>query len=169
MSDKYAEFQAWAKSQGFSEQDLQGPLHELWPCWLAAHASAMREIGKIQQNADAVSIRHTNLLLDLHRLAQGEDTLNDFPEVRALQKKIVGLTNLAPSLGPVKVYGVKNGEEVLLGRLPLTPRMRAKELAAEMFGYFQEGDDSTADLCFTAMELLLEYLDAQTKALSGAH
>lgn len=43
------------------------------------------------------------------------------------------------------------------------------ELAAEMFGRFQEGDESTADLCFAAMEFLLEYLDAQTKALSGAH
>lgn len=58
----------------------------------------------------------------------------------------------------VEVYGIKDGKETLLGSAPMPVRMKARELAREQFGHFEEGDGSDAELCFGAMEQLLDHI-----------
>ena len=59
----------------------------------------------------------------------------------------------------VQVYGVKNGQQTLIGTAPMPPRMKARELACEQFGHFEDDDGSDADLCFCALEQLIEHMD----------
>lgn len=75
----------------------------------------------------------------------------------------------APPLGPIperfsvqpkeliQVVGIKDGKETLLGHAPMPARMKARELACEQFGPFEDGDGSDAELCFCALEQLIEY------------
>lgn len=57
--------------------------------------------------------RHTNLLLDLHRLAEGEATLCDFEEVKRLEVKIDSLGDLIATLpAPQQATPERNGEPV---------------------------------------------------------
>lgn len=65
----------------------------------------------------------------------------------------------------VDVVGVRaNGEHVSLGKMPMPPRMKAREIATSQFGGFQDGDGSDAELCFGAMKELLEWLERQQPA-----
>ena len=62
----------------------------------------------------------------------------------------------------VDVVGVRaNGEHVSLGKMPMPPRMKAREIAASQFGRFVDDDGSDAELCFGAMEELLDWLERQ--------
>lgn len=58
----------------------------------------------------------------------------------------------------VMVYGIKNDAVHPLGVAPMPMRMKARELAREQFGQFEDGDGSDADLCFGALEQLIEYI-----------
>lgn len=59
----------------------------------------------------------------------------------------------------VQVYGVKGGKQTLLGTAPMPLRMKARELAREQFGHFEDGDGSDAELCFYALEQLIEHME----------
>ena len=60
----------------------------------------------------------------------------------------------------VSVYGEKpNGERVFLGTTLVSPKMKAKILAVEQFGMFEEGDGSDTDLCHYALGLLIEHCE----------
>lgn len=63
----------------------------------------------------------------------------------------------------VSVFGVKpNGEMVDTGmKVPMPPRMKAKELARETFGAWADDDGSDGDMCFAVCEQFLEWLVAQ--------
>jgi hypothetical protein len=58
----------------------------------------------------------------------------------------------------VQIYGVKDGAETLLGTAPMPPRMMARQLAREQFGHFEDDDGSDAELCFGAMEQLIDHM-----------
>lgn len=59
----------------------------------------------------------------------------------------------------VQVYGVKDGVQTLIGSAPMPPRMKARELAREQFGHFEDGDGSDAELCFGALEQLIDHME----------
>lgn len=59
----------------------------------------------------------------------------------------------------VQVFGVKDGKETLLGTAPMPARMKARELARENFGNFEDGDGSDAELCFGALEQLIYHIE----------
>jgi hypothetical protein len=61
----------------------------------------------------------------------------------------------------VDLYGTKDGVLVHLGKAAMPPRMKARELAREQFGHFEDDDGSDADSCFYALERLIEYMYAQ--------
>lgn len=61
----------------------------------------------------------------------------------------------------VDLYGTKDGIQVHLGKALMPPRMKARELAQEMFGHFEEDDGSDAELCFAAMEQLINWMFKQ--------
>ena len=42
------EFEKWAESQGFSSDDLNGPLHELFGCWKASRAELVIENARLK-------------------------------------------------------------------------------------------------------------------------
>lgn len=63
----------------------------------------------------------------------------------------------------VELYGVKDGKETFLGTAPMPPRMKARELAREMFGPFQDDDASDAEMCFAAMGQLIEHMQASAQ------
>lgn len=66
---------------------------------------------------------------------------------------------MAKGIDTVQVYGVKDGKETLLGTAPMPARTKARELAREQFGYFEDGDGSDAELCFGALEQLIEHIE----------
>lgn len=59
----------------------------------------------------------------------------------------------------VQVYGVKDGVQTLIGSAPMPPHMKARELAREQFGHFEDGDGSDAELCFGALEQLIDHME----------
>ncbi len=62
----------------------------------------------------------------------------------------------------VDLVGVRaSGEHVNLGKMPMPPSMKARDIATSQFGGFQDGDGSDAELCFGAMEELLSWLTKQ--------
>ncbi|MFD2298363.1 hypothetical protein QRO11_12220 [Paracidovorax citrulli] len=62
----------------------------------------------------------------------------------------------------VDVVGVRaSGEHVNLGKMPMPPTMKARDIATSQFGGFQDGDGSDAEMCFGALEELLAWLIAQ--------
>ena len=61
----------------------------------------------------------------------------------------------------VKLIGIKNGIETVLGEVPMPARMKAKELAREQFGGDPMDDCSDAALCYYALEQIIEYMEAQ--------
>jgi hypothetical protein len=67
----------------------------------------------------------------------------------------------------VQVFGVKGGVETLIGTAPMPARMKARELAREQFGHFEDGDGSEAELCFGAMEQLIEHMSQCSDAGKG--
>jgi hypothetical protein len=82
----------------------------------------------------------------------------------------VGDTHPAPSpavavpdeMETVDLIGVKaDGSEHALGKAPMPPRMKARDLAREQFGPFVDDDGSDGDLCFAALETLIDWLVAQ--------
>jgi hypothetical protein len=82
----------------------------------------------------------------------------------------VGDTHPAPSpavavpdeMETVDLIGVKaDGSEHALGKAPMPPRMKARDLAREQFGSFVDDDGSDGDLCFAALETLIDWLVAQ--------
>jgi len=57
----------------------------------------------------------------------------------------------------VDLYGTnKEGIQVYLGKAPMPPRMKAREIAREMFGHFEDDDASDAEMCFAALEQLID-------------
>lgn len=70
----------------------------------------------------------------------------------------------AQAVEHVELYGVKDGKETLLGTVPMPPRMKAREIAREMFDRFEDDDASDAAMCFAAMESLIDHMQA-----SAAH
>ena len=67
----------------------------------------------------------------------------------------------------VQVFGVQpNGETKLLGAALMPPKMKARELAREQFGHFEEGDGSEADMCHYALEQMAEHC---AKFHAGGH
>lgn len=65
-------------------------------------------------------------------------------------------------MGQVDIYGTNaEGIQVHLGKAPMPPRMKAREIASEMFGSFTDGDDTDAELCFWALEQLIEWMTKQ--------
>lgn len=63
----------------------------------------------------------------------------------------------------VQIYGVKDGKETLLGTGPMPPRMKARQIAREMFGPFEEDDGSDAEMCFAAKEQLISHMEEAAK------
>lgn len=62
----------------------------------------------------------------------------------------------------VEQVGVRpDGQEDPHGRVPMPPRIKAREIAASQFGAFEDNDGSDADLCFAAQEMFLAWLIAQ--------
>ncbi len=62
----------------------------------------------------------------------------------------------------VNVLGVKaDGSSVLIGTAPMSPRMKAAEIAREYFGGFTEDDGSDADSCFWALVHLIDWMEQQ--------
>ena len=59
------------------------------------------------------------------------------------------------------LYGVKDGVEFYLGKVPYPPRSKAREIAISQFGHFEDDDGSDAELCFGALEQLVEWMYAQ--------
>lgn len=60
----------------------------------------------------------------------------------------------------MQVYGVRlNGETVLIGDFPMTPRMKAKELVVAYYGGFDPGDSSEASDMYYNMLQLIEYYE----------
>lgn len=59
----------------------------------------------------------------------------------------------------MQVYGVKpNGEAILIGDFPMTPRMKARELVQSYYGGFDPEDSSeAADMYYTMRELIDYY------------
>ena len=80
-------------------------------------------------------------------------------------------TDLAAQVERVELYGVKDGKQTLLGTVPMPPRMRAREITREMFGPFEDDDGSDAELCFAALEQMIEHMGAlaalSTERLAG--
>ena len=66
-----------------------------------------------------------------------------------------------PQVEQADLYGTKDGVLVHLGKAAMPPRMKARELAKEQFGHFEDDDGSDADLCFYALERLIEHMYAQ--------
>jgi hypothetical protein len=64
-----------------------------------------------------------------------------------------------PDAEMVQLYGIKGGKGTLLGEVPMPVRMKARELAREQFGHFEDDDGSDAELCFGAMEQLLDHIE----------
>ena len=60
-----------------------------------------------------------------------------------------------------ELYGVKDGVEFHLGKVPYPPRSKAREIAISYFGHFEDDDGSDAELCFGALEQLVEWMYAQ--------
>lgn len=67
----------------------------------------------------------------------------------------------------VDLYGVKDGVQFHLGKTAMPPRMKARELAREQFGHFEDDDGSDAELCFGALEQLIDWMFAQGFKLSA--
>lgn len=62
----------------------------------------------------------------------------------------------------VTLVGVRaDGSEKVLGTAPTPVRMKARELAREQFGWFEDDDGSDAELCFGAMDQLIDWMLAQ--------
>lgn len=62
----------------------------------------------------------------------------------------------------VDLYGTnKEGIQVHLGKAPMPPRMKARDLAIEMFGHFREDDGSDAEMCLYALEQLIDWMFQQ--------
>lgn len=95
------------------------------------------------------------------------NALNDAYEAKDELRALVARAILAlrPQAVPmtdadaVQVYGIKNGQQTLLGTAPMPSRMKARELAREQFGHFEDGDGSDAELCFYALEQLIEHME----------
>lgn len=68
----------------------------------------------------------------------------------------------------VELVGVKNGVETSLGKVAMPPRMKAREIAREQFGAFQDDDGSDADFCFGALETLIDWMFQQGYKLHPA-
>jgi len=67
----------------------------------------------------------------------------------------------------VDLLGVKaDGSTVNLGKIDMPPKMKARELATEQFGHFEDGDCSDADLCFCTLEKLIEHMQAAQSQLA---
>lgn len=63
-----------------------------------------------------------------------------------------------PAQEQVDLYGVKAGVQVPLGKAPMPPSMKARQLAREQFGHFEDDDGSDAELCFGALEQMIEWM-----------
>lgn len=61
----------------------------------------------------------------------------------------------------VELYGVKDGVQTHLGMIAMPPRMKAREIAREQFGHFDDGDGSDAELCFGALEQMIDWMFKQ--------
>lgn len=58
------------------------------------------------------------------------------------------------------LIGVKSdGTQVAIASVPATPRMKARQLVIDMFGYFEEEDGSDADLAFVVCEQLIDFME----------
>lgn len=69
----------------------------------------------------------------------------------------------------VDIYGInKQGIQVHLGKAPMPPRMKARELAQEQFGPFSDDDGSDAEMCFYALEMLIEWMFKQGYKMTEA-
>lgn len=59
----------------------------------------------------------------------------------------------------MKIIGVKaDGTEHDLGTMPMSPMMKARLIAQEYFGSYEEGDGSDADLCADALKSFADWL-----------
>lgn len=71
-----------------------------------------------------------------------------------------------PQGDTVEIIGRKGGKENHLGTMRMPPRMKAREIAREQFGHFVDDDGSDAELCFGALEQLIDYMQAASAATS---
>jgi len=85
-----------------------------------------------------------------------------------LTELINGERNVAPTVDTVDLIGVKNGVETLLGKTPMPPLMKAKELDIGMFGGFTPDDGSDADLCYASMCDLLDWMQEQAALIENS-
>lgn len=61
----------------------------------------------------------------------------------------------------VDIFGVtSSGNLERIGTARTPPRMKAREIVTDMFGIFEDGDGSDADLAFACCEKLIKYLGA---------
>jgi len=85
------------------------------------------------------------------------------------QTKITELESQVEALkqtDTVELYGMKDGIQIHLGRAPMPPRMKAKEIVVSVFGHFDEHDDmddGDAALCFSCMTELIDYMIKQER------
>jgi len=97
--------------------------------------------------------------------ANRDDLLPDMDSPQYAKERDERLAELRPAVesmtdsDTVQVYGVKNGQQTLIGTAPIPPRMKARELARAQFGHFEDDDGSDADLCFCALEQLIEHME----------
>lgn len=63
-----------------------------------------------------------------------------------------------PQGDTVEIIGMKGGKDHYLGTMAMPPRMKAREIAREQFGHFVDDDGSDAELCFCALEQLIDYM-----------
>lgn len=61
-------FDEWAAKQGFTPEELNGPLHELSTCWQAALASQAVEIAALKSTIEAERDLNGRLLADAGRM-----------------------------------------------------------------------------------------------------
>lgn len=128
------------------------------------------DAGKMVQQPSGGELANIGMLMRLvttfgGKCAAGEYAGGALQQVELALKDALGKATDATKPEPmteadtVQVFGVKDGKETLLGTAPMPPRMKAREIAREYFGHFEDDDGSDAELCFGAMEQLIEHIE----------
>lgn len=118
-------------------------------------------LGKIDQAIDRLKLLVESGAIDRQKITEIKTKLRE--EARVLLSLIADKPEQNPEL--IDLVGVRGGVETPLGKIPLPPSFKIREIATAQFGAYEPGDCSDAELCAGAMEEFYTWLKANGMAI----